>query len=29
MDTVSNVNTSRHRIRNTIAGIAGSVFLAS
>ena len=29
MDTVSNVNTSRHRIRNTVAGIAGSVFLAS
>ena len=29
MDTVSNVKSSRHRIRNTIAGIASALFLAS
>jgi cytochrome c oxidase subunit 2 len=29
MDTVSQVKSSRHRIRNTIAGVASALFLAS
>jgi cytochrome c oxidase subunit 2 len=29
MDTVSNVKSSRHRIRNTIAGVSSALFLAS